>query len=439
MKKRVSIFVLAAFCCLTSQAQLSLDACQEKARKNYPQVKQFDLIEKSAGYNLSNAGKAWLPQLSVSARTTYQSEATSISIPPMGINVEMPKNQTQAVVEASQIIWDGGVTASQKKIIKATAEVEKERIEVDLYSLRDRINQIFFGILLLEEQLKQNETLQKELVTNYDRVVAFMKNGVANQSDVDAIRVEMLNNTQRKSEITASLKSFREMLAAMTGDEKAKDSQLEKPFDARLASDRGFDALTLSIAGSGDNSGIAERFVNRPEIRLFDKQLDLYSKQENLIYSGNLPKLGAFLQGGYGNPGLNMLKSGFSPYYIGGVRLSWNLGGLYTQKNSINALINNRNIVETQKETFIYNNNLVVSRQKNEVVKLSEQIRSDDEIIMLRQNIKNACSVKVGNGTATVTDLLREINAENIARTQKSLHEVQLLLGIYNLKYSMNN
>jgi outer membrane protein TolC len=439
MKKSVSIIVFTFFCCMSSFAQLSLDDCQEKARKNYPQVKQFDLIEKSAGYNLSNAGKAWLPQLSVSARTTYQSEATSINIPAMGINVEMPKTQTQAVVEASQIIWDGGVTTSQKKIIKATAAVEKERIEVDLYSLRDRINQIFFSILLLEEQLKQNETLQKELVTNYDRVVAFMKNGVANQSDVDAVRVELLNNTQRKSEITASLKSFREMLSAMTGDEGAKVSPLEKPFNAALAAKGNVEALTLSFSGVSDTSRLADKFVNRPEIRLFDKQLDLYSKQENLIHSGNLPKLGAFLQGGYGNPGLNMLKSGFSPYYIGGVRLSWNLGGFYTQKNSINALMNNRNIVENQRETFVFNNNLVVSRQKNEVIKLSEQINSDDEIISLRQNIKNACSVKVENGTANVTDLLREINAENFARTQKSLHEVQLLLGIYNLKYSMNN
>jgi len=420
MKIRSVIILLIGFLPLSPIfAQLTIDACQEKARQNYPQIKQFDLIQKSAEYSLSNAVKSWLPQLSMSARATYQSETTTINIPSMGLNVTLPKDQYQAVIEASQTIWDGGIISSQKKIIQASTKVEKEKLEVELYALKDRVNQLFFGILLIEEQLIQNETLQKELETNLDRVLAYMANGVANQSDVDAVRVECLNNKQRRLEQQSSCKSYREMLEAMIGVKIDKNTMLERPLP------------DYSIAG------ITE--VNRPELKLFDGQLDLLAKQENMINSGNLPKFGVFLQGGYGNPGLNMFKNGFSGFYIGGLRLSWNFSGFYTQKNNLNTLKNNMAMVAVQRETFLFNNNLNISRQNNDIERIREQIKSDNEIINLRSNIKNASSAKVENGTMTVSDLLRDIDAESIARNQKCLHEIQLLMSIGNLKFSTNN
>lgn len=400
-------------------AQLTLDVCQEKARQNYPMIKQFDLIKKSADYSLSNAGKSWLPQLSMSAKATYQSEATTINIPAMGLSVALPRDQYQAVLEASQTIWDGGVVVSQKKIIKANAALEKEKLEVELYTIKDRINQMFFGLLLLNEQLNQNETLQNELETNLNRVQAYMSNGVANQSDVDAVKVECLNNKQRRMEMLASAKSFKQMLGAMTGLQISEIEILEKPIQ--------------------EKTDYKNDIINRPELKLFDSQLDLFTSQEKLVHSGNLPKAGVFLQGGVGNPGLNMFKSGFSPFYIGGLRLSWSLGGFYSQKNNLNALKNNKNTVSLQRETFLFNNNLNILRQNSEIEKLSEQLMSDEEIINLRGNIKKASSVKVENGTLTITDLLRDINYESMARNQKSIHEIQLLMSISNLKYSTNN
>ena len=400
-------------------AQLTLEVCQEKARHNYPMIKQFDLIQKSADYSLSNVGKSWLPQLSLSARATYQSEATSIILPAMGLNVALPRDQYQAVLEAGQTIWDGGVVVSQKKIIKANAALEKEKLEVELYTIKDRVNQMFFGLLLIDEQLIQNETLQNELETNMNRVMAYMSNGVANQSDVDAVKVECLNNKQRRLEMLVSAKSFKQMLGAMTGLQISENEKLEKPI--------------LRNTDFGNN------IINRPELKLFDSQLDLLTSQERLVHSGNLPKAGVFLQGGVGNPGLNMFKTGFSTFYLGGLRLSWNFSGFYTQKNNLNALKNTRNTVSLQRETFLYNNNLSILRQNNEIEKLSEQLKGDDEIINLRGNIKKASSVKVENGTLTITDLLRDINAESMAKNQKSIHEIQLLMSISNLKYSTNN
>jgi len=416
---RAVIFFFIVFFPLTVvYGQLTIDVCQEKARLNYPQIKQFELIEKTAEFNLSNVNKVYLPQLSFSARATWQSEATSITIPTMGINVVMPKDQYQAILEASQTVWDGGISASQKKIVKANAEVDKQKLEVEMYTIKDRVNQMFFSLLLLDEQLRQNATLQNELQTNYDKVKTYMQNGVANQADLDAVKLELLNNGQRSTELLAAQKSYREMLSAMIGEPIDENASLVKP-----------------ITSLSDNS---ETALNRPEIKLFDSQLNLIDNQSDMVQAGNLPKLGLFMQGGFGKPGLNMLNSDFSPYFIGGVRLSWNISGFYTQKNNLNSLKLNKELVSTQKQTFLFNTNLKITQQNDEIEKIKELIKSDDEIIRLHINIKNANAVKVENGIKTVTDLLREINAESLAKQQKSLHEIQLLMSIYNFKYTTN-
>lgn len=416
---RAVIFFFIVFFPLTVvYGQLTIDVCQEKARLNYPQIKQFELIEKTAEFNLSNVNKVYLPQLSFSARATWQSDATSITIPTMGINVVMPKDQYQAILEASQTIWDGGISASQKKIVKANAEVDKQKLEVEMYTIKDRVNQMFFSLLLLDEQLRQNATLQNELQTNYDKVKTYMQNGVANQADLDAVKLELLNNGQRSTELLAAQKSYREMLSAMIGEPIDENASLIKP-----------------ITSLSDNS---ETALNRPEIKLFDSQLNLIDNQSDMVQAGNLPKLGLFMQGGFGKPGLNMLNSDFSPYFIGGVRLSWNISGFYTQKNNLNSLKLNKELVSTQKQTFLFNTNLKITQQNDEIEKIKELIKSDDEIIRLHINIKNANAVKVENGIKTIADLLREINAESLAKQQKSLHEIQLLMSIYNFKYTTN-
>jgi outer membrane protein TolC len=402
---------------------LTMETCQEKAKANYPLVKQYGLIEQTAKYNISNANKGYLPQLTLSAKATYQSAVTQVPVAlgqKMGITIPViGKDQYQAVLEASQVIWDGGIISSQNNITKAGTEVEKQKLEVDLYTLKDRVNQLYFGILLLNEQFQQNEILKKDLQTNYDRVSAYMQNGVAQQSDLDAIKVEQLNANQRTADLNNTRKTYSILLSVLTGLDINEKTELKKPqFDLAILKDS---------------------TIHRPEIGLLDAQNKLYDYQKNLVLSGNLPKIGAFVQGGYGQPGLNMFASGFSPFYIGGVRLSWNISGLYTQKDNINKLDISKKNVDIQKETFLFNNNLVTKQQQNEIVKLQSTIINDDEIIRLRQNIKKSTTAKLENGTATVSDLIRDVNAENQALQLKSLHEIQLLMNVYQLKNNTNN
>ena len=428
---RYIFLLLLALSFLNSSAfgQLSIDQCQEKARKNYPQIKQYSLIEQTGAYNISNANKGYLPQLSFSAQATYQSDVTEIpaSLGQIlsqltGQNVtiaSMSKDQYKMVAELQQTIWDGGMISSQKEQIKATTELEKQKLEVDLYTIKERVNHIFFGILALNEQKIQIDLLQKELQTNYEKIKAYMQNGVANQADLDMIRVEQLKVKQKKAELNAIQKSYREMLAVMIADTTALTAALEKPvFDTDMNREFG---------------------IKRPELKLFDAQTSLFASQEKMIRAGNLPKLGVFGQGGYGNPGLNMFNPGFTPYYILGAKLTWNFSGLYSQGNHLQKIALNKQTVASQKETFLFNTNLKVVNAQNEIAKIKEQIKSDDEIIALRKNIKKAAEVKVENGTLTVTDLIREINAESAAIQDKALRQIQLSMAIYNLKNITNN
>lgn len=407
---------------------LTLDSCRQKAHANYPLLKQYGLIEKTADYNLSNANKAYLPQLNFAVKATYQSDVTEIPAS-LGQAISqltgkpfsfpsLSKDQYQAVLEVNQLIWDGGLTSAQKKGIKASTEAEKQKLEVDLYALNDRINNLYFGIMLINEQLKQNNTLQDELSVNNSKIEALKQNGVAQQSDVDAIKVEQINARQHETDLKTMRQSYLQMLSAFTGLEITETTKLEKPT---------LPETVISVENK------------RPELMLFDSQNKMLDSQRDAVYAANLPKVGLFVQGGYGRPGLNMFTSEFSTFYIGGVRLSWNLSGFYTQKNNLNKINVSKKNVEVQKETFLFNNNLISKQQQNDIEKLKLTLKNDDEIIGLRNNIKKSAEAKVTNGTLTITDLLREINAENISRQARALHEIQLYMAVYQLKNNINN
>ncbi len=418
MKKLLILFLLAIASIMTTvYGQLTIEQCQQKAQANYPEVKQYGLIAQSTEYTLSNANKGYLPQFTLSAKATYQSDVTKIPIATPGMQ-SLSKDQYQTVAEASQLIWDGGAIQARKGITRASAEVSKQTVKVDLYALNDRVNQLFFGILSLNDQLQQNTLLENELQTDYNKIKAYIQNGVANQADLDNIHVEQLNAGQNRIQLATVRKAYVEMLSTMIGVPVHSD-QLAAP---EIPSE------TSALLPN-----------KRPELALFNAQNLLYDSQRKSIYAANLPKINFFIQGGYGRPGLNVLDNAFSTYYLGGVKLSWNFNGLYTQKNNLRIIEENQKLIDTQRETFLFNSRLQEMQQSNAIDQWRELIKNDDEIIQLRHNVKLAAEAKVANGTMSVTDLIREITAENQAMVNKSLHQVQLMQAIYNLKNATNN
>lgn len=416
MKTKSISLIIALLACTQCFAQLTIEDCYRKAQANYPLIKRYDLIEKTKEYNLSNANKGYLPQVMFSAKATYQSEVTGIPIQIQGIE-PISKDQYGVTLDVNQTLWDGGEIKSKKDGLRTASEVEKKNVEVTIYAINERVNQLFFGILLSNAQIQQNKLLQSELSRNYEKVRSYMQNGIANQADLDAIKIDQLKAKQNETQFKSTKKAYVEMLSKLINEDINDNTEFVKP------------KLLRPII----------KEINRPELALYEAQIKNLDAQNSQITSSLMPKLGLFVTGGYGRPGLNMLASNFSGYYMGGVKLSWNIGNFYIHKNSKKKIQTNISSVETQREIFLFNTQLDIIQRYNNISKYFDQLKYDDEIIELRNSIKKASEAKMSNGTLSGTDLTRDINAEQMAIQDKILHEVELLLVIYNLKFATNN
>ena len=417
--RKLLMMALLLLIAIAAKGQVvTLEECQTKARNNYPAIARFSIIEQSKNYTLTNANRAYLPQLSLEARATYQSDVITIPLDMPGLEIPVPdKDQYQIVAQANQIIWDGGNIAANKKLIKAGANAEKKQLETEIYTLRERVNGLYFGILLMQEQLKLQTVLEDELQRNHQRVVSYIDNGIANEADLSSVKIEQLKTKQKRIEMESAQTAYLQMLSLLTGAELDKNSEFVKP------------------ALENSNSLVT---INRPELDLFKAQETTIDAQTAGLKSGVMPVIGAFAQGGYGKPGLNMLQNEFDLFFIGGVKLSWNIGNLYTLKNSIKSNELKKLSIDTQRDTFIYNLNMQISEQQNEIDKFQKTMEDDEEIIRLQQQIKDAAEAKVENGTMTVSDMLKELTALEMAKQAKLLHEVQHINSTYKLKNTTN-
>lgn len=413
------LLALLFFSLLEARAQtVTLEECQAMARENYPAISRFSIIEQSKNYTLANANKAYLPQLSLEAKATYQSDVITIPLDMPGIEIPVPdKDQYQIVAQANQIIWDGGKIAAKKEMIEAGAVVEEKTLETELYSLRERVNQLYFGILLVQEQLKQQVVMEEELQRNHDIVESYVENGIANQADLSTVKIEMLKAGQQRIQMESAQTAYLQMLSILIGNKISKETEFVKP------------------SVSNDNSSV---IIKRPELELFSAQEATIDAQTNELKSTIMPAIGAFVQGGYGKPGLNMLQNEFDAFFLGGVKLSWNFGSLYTYKNSVRSNELKKLNIDTQRDTFTHNLNMQISQQQNEIEKYRKTMKDDEEIIRLQQQIKDAAEAKVENGAMTVSDMLKELTALEMAKQAKLLHEIQHINSIYTLKNTTN-
>jgi len=420
MKKYVLMMLLGCIS-VTLQAQvlqsLSLDSCYVWARLNYPTIQQLQLITNSSQYAIENAAKGFYPQLSINGQATYQSDVTQVPIKLPGLNLPViSKDQYKLYGDISQTLYDGGAIKLQKDLIQANATIEKQTIEVELYKLKERINQIYFGILLVNEQLLQSELLHQDLMRGSERTRSAIANGISLKSNADILQAEILKLGQRVIELKSMRKAYLDMLGLYIHRQLDEQTVLKSPASPVLLST-----------------------IKRPELLSFDYRNKLLDIQRRQIDARSKPKIGLFVQGGYGRPALNMLNNEFDFYYIGGVRLNWSLSGLYTSKNEKTILIVNHQLLEAQKETFLLNTNLILQQQNAEITKLEELIKADDEIITLRNKIKNTALAQLENGVINTADYLREVNAEDQSKQTRLLHEIQLLLARYQQQVSSGN
>lgn len=404
----------------------TLDECRKLARERYPEIKQYDLIAQARHYNLSNAAKAWIPQVQLSGQATYQSatpsypDAFDAMMQANGIEMSgISKDQYKIAIDVSQQIWDGGKSKAERSIADTEAEEQRRRVDVSLYELQSKIDNIYFGILLLDERRRESKALIAMLESNLNRMRSYYKNGVAMQSDVDIIEAELLTARQALGQIESSRTSYRRMLELFIGQPLTAD-RLERPAEVSVAS----------------------RTSAHPELNLFNAQENRLEAQRKAINSSVMPRFSAFAQGYYGYPGLNMFKSMTSTEWslnaIVGVRMSWNIGALYTRKNNLDKIDIAQRQIATGREVFLFNTALQMTQDDGEIERLRKAVEDDGRIVELRQRVRKAAESQLENGVIDATDLLRKITEETTAIQSRSTHEIELLQAIYRLKTTLN-
>ena len=424
--KRIALLCGCLLAGLSAGAQVTLDECRRLAREHYPEIRQYDLVRRTEEYTLSNARRAWLPQLSFAAQATWQTEVPSFPNALAGMlvqqGIDMPgmnKDQYKAALELNQTLWDGGKSEADKRIARAEAAEQARSTDVDLYALQGRVDNLFFGILLLDKRIAQTRLTLDLLRSNLEKVRALQRNGVAMQSDADAVEAELLTVNQQLTQVTASRDSYRRMLEIFTG-RPLDGERLERP----------------------DASEPRSMESSRPELALFDATADKLTAQERLVKAATRPRFGLFAQGYYGYPGMDYFQSMMSPDWswnaMAGVKMSWNFGAYYTRKNSLAKLRTAKEQVEMQREIFLFNTRLQTAEESGDIARLRKALADDDRIVALRRSVREAAESKLRNGVIDTDDLLRKITDEAAAATARSAREIELLKTIYELKHTIN-
>lgn len=417
---------------LSTQA-ITLKESLQMAHDNYPAIRQYQLIEQTRDFTLENASKGWLPQVSASAGAYAFTDPIKSNEQIARMGIDFKNYMANSSVTIRQNLYDGGEIAAQKEVTSAQSEVQKHQLHVSMYGINERVQQIYFSILLLDEQIVLNELHQKDLSTSEKNIRSLIKGGIANQSDLDAILVECLKLKQQKDAIVVSRQAYLQMLGVFIGKELMVSEKLEKPSMESnvLRTPEGTTSDSSSSLFLSKNWG-----VNRPELQYYDSQNLLIDARRKQLDTRLRPTLSLFGMGMLHSKVSDMINYGM---LAGGISLSWNIGALYTRKNDIRKLEVQRQMNDIQREVFLFNNRLQNEQEYGIIASLRKQIAQDTEIISLRESIRSKSDRKVQLGTESVNELVRDINAVNLAKTQKAMHEIQLLQEIYKLKYINND
>lgn len=426
MKPPIIILLICLLSFGSLSARLTIEDCVTQAEANYPLIKKYNLTEATARIDLSDINRSWLPRIGAYGQATIQNVVPSFpgalksALEQMGQEMRgLGKMQYKLGVDISQMIYDGGASKASRDIIRTQKDVKRAALEVEMYAVRERVENLFFAILLCDEQIAQNEITRTLLQSNADRLRSMVVNGTAMQSDLDMVEAQLLTVGQNITQAQSAVKGYREVLALFTG-ENPESIDLIWPEDEMPLTNRS----------------------DRPELRLFDRQLAANQASDRMANTALIPKIGFFAQAYYGYPGFNyfqsMINRDMSFNILAGVKVSWNIDSFYTRKNSSLKTRLNAGNITADRELFIFNSNLLTASQTQAIEGLRKVTEDDARIISLRANVRRAAESQLENGVIDATALLTKISDENLAQLNATYHKIQLLQEIYKLKYTLN-
>ncbi len=416
--KHLLSFAFYLISCAAMAQTLTLERAQQMARDNYPLVRRYELLRQTEQFTLSNIQKGWLPQISAEAQATYQSDVTAwptnmeSMFTQLGLDMKgLKKDQYRIGISIQQQLYDGGNVRAQREVAQAEAKIQEAQNDVDMYALRQRVDDIFFSLLLTDQRIALNQEMQRTLQSNEDRLQAMTHGGVAMQADVDAVRAERLTAMQQEEQLGSVRQALLSVLSLYVGQAvTAVELPAEKPQPAG-------------------------QINNRPEQLLFNRQLALTHARERQLRTALMPRLGVFATGFYGYPGYNMFEDMMAHEWslngMVGAKLQWNIGALYTNRNDRRKLATQRQQIETARETFLFNTNLQSQQESHTIQGYRRMLRHDDEIIALRRSVRQAAEAKLQHGTVDVNTLVQEITRENQAKLNRSSHHIEMLQHQY--------
>lgn len=426
MKQIISILLLSLVATLSAKAQLTIDECVRLAEENYPLIQKYGLLTATKEIDLSDINKGWLPRIGVYGQLTAQNAVPAFPSTLSGVLQQMGqemkglgKIQYKAGVDVSLPIWDGGVSAARRDIARAQEQANRSALDVEMYAIRERVENLYFAILLTEEQIEQSRITYNLLISNLDRIRAMLRNGTATQSDADMVEAQTLSLGQTIVAAQASAKGYRDALAIFIG-QNIDGKTLAKPCAAEPVSSQS----------------------ERPELKLFDSRIRLLQLTDRLSDKSLMPTVGFFAQAYYGYPGFDyfqsMINRDLSFNLLAGIKVSWHIDSFYTRNNSARKTALSIDNINVDRDAFLFNQSMQTASTRDAIDGIRLLMKDDERIISLRSSVRKAAESQLENGVIDATSLLTKISDENIARLMAQLHEIQLLQEIYKLKYTLN-
>ena len=383
MKQLVLILLLLIGWSSVAQKSITLEECYQLVTENYPLAKQSKLLDAQNKLDAEVIATSKLPQLSLDAQATYQSDVIEFPLAMSGIE-PLNKDQYRATVSVNQLIYNGGATEASLDLKSAQLKTKQKQVEVSLYQLKQQLNQLYFSVLLAQESQLLLKSKKAQLEAKLKEVQSGIKYGVILPTSDKILEAELLKIRQQFNAL-----------------------EFQKPFvETQLQTE-----------------------LVRPELELFQLKKDEIENSEKLLSKQNAPKLLGFATGGYGNPGLNMLDNSFQGFYTVGVKVNWNIFDWNANKKQRESLAINKDFIENETEIFKLNTNIALNQQKKEIDKIETFIISDLEIINLRKEVLKSADSQLKNGVITSSAYITELT--NLYEDENTLvkHKIQLQLA----------